>query len=328
MNSFGKIFRVEIFGESHGESVGVVIDGCPAGIDLKPEDLMPDIIRRQPGGLGTTKRVESDIPHIKSGVFQGRTTGSPIMIEFMNQNQESSDYDEFKMKPRPGQVDFVAMAKYRGFNDHRGGGHFSARLTVGLVAAGAIAKKILEGIDIKARIIEIGGSKNYQAKLEETASKGDTLGGIIECSVYNLPVGLGEPFFYSFESVIGQLLFSIPSIKAVEFGEGFKSAKMQGSEYNDTLMDISGKTMTNNCGGITGGLTNGNQIIFRAALRPPSSISKKQQTLNILNGNEEDLVIKGRHDICPALRSSVIIEAATAIGICDLTMINDMYKHK
>lgn len=328
MNSFGKVFRVEIFGESHGESVGVIIDGCPAGIDLSPEDLLPDIKRRQPGGLGTTKRIESDIPHIKSGVYQGRTTGSPIMIEFVNENKESSDYDEFKMKPRPGQVDFVAMAKYRGFNDHRGGGHFSARLTVGLVAAGAIAKKILEGIEIKAGIIEIGGSKNYQAKLEEAAAKGDTLGGIIECSVYNLPVGLGEPFFYSFESVIGQLLFSIPSIKAVEFGEGFKSAKMHGSEYNDTLMDISGKTMTNNCGGITGGLTNGNQIIFRAALRPPSSISKNQKTLNLLNGEEEDLVIKGRHDICPVLRASVIIEAAAAIGICDLTMINDMYKHK
>lgn len=328
MNSFGRIFRVEIFGESHGESVGVIIDGCPAGIELRPEDLMPDLKKRQAGGQGTTKRIESDIPHIKSGVYQDRTTGSPIMIEFSNENKESSDYDEFKAKPRPGQVDFVAGAKYLGFNDHRGGGHFSARLTVGLVAAGAIAKKILEGIDIKARIIEIGGSQDYQSKLEEATSKGDTLGGIIECSAYNLPVGLGEPFFYSFESVIGQLLFSIPSIKAVEFGEGFKAAKMQGSEYNDSLLDISGKTMTNNCGGVTGGLTNGNQIIFRAALRPPSSISKKQQTLNILNGKEEDLIIKGRHDICPALRASVIIEAAAAIGICDLTMINNMYKHK
>jgi len=319
---------VEIFGESHGESVGVIIDGCPAGIELKSEDLMPDLKKRQAGGQGTTKRIEKDIPRIKSGVYQNRTTGSPIMIEFNNENKESSDYDEFKAKPRPGQVDFVAGAKYRGFNDHRGGGHFSARLTVGLVAAGAIAKKILEGIDIKARIIEIGGSQDYQAKLDEATSKGDTLGGVIECSVYNLPVGLGEPFFYSFESVIGQLLFSIPSIKAVEFGEGFKAAKMHGSEYNDSLLDISGKTMTNNCGGVTGGLTNGNQIIFRAALRPPSSISKKQQTLNILNGKEEDLIIKGRHDTCPALRASVIIEAATAIGICDLTMINNMYKHK
>lgn len=328
MNSFGRVFKVQIFGESHGESVGVIVDGCPPGIELSEEDFIHDLIKRQPGQKGTTKRIEKDTPHIKSGVFNKRSTGSPIMIEFYNENKVSVDYEEFKTKPRPGQVDFVAAKKYNGFNDYRGGGHFSARLTVGLVAAGVIAKKIINNIQIKTRVVEVGGSANYQEKLKEAISEGDTLGGIIECSVYNIPIGLGEPFFDSIESVISYLVFSIPSIKGIEFGEGFRSAKMKGSEYNDTLLDISGRTMTNNSGGITGGLSNGNQIVFRAALRPPSSISKLQKTINTTTGKQEDLFIKGRHDICPALRAQIIIEAVTAIGVCDLLFMQKLIEHK
>ncbi|MBU4487275.1 MAG: chorismate synthase [Candidatus Delongbacteria bacterium] len=325
MNSFGRIFKVEIFGESHGESVGVIVGGCPPGIELCEDDFMTDLTKRQPGQKGTTKRIEKDIPHIKSGVFNMRSTGSPIMIEFYNENRESGDYEQFKTKPRPGQADFAADKKFKGFNDYRGGGHFSGRLTVGLVAAGVIAKKILKDIEIKTRILEIGGSQNYQDKLNEAISEGDTLGGIIECFVCNVPIGLGEPFFDSIESVISHLVFSIPSVKGIEFGKGFESAGMKGSEYNDTLLDLSGRTKTNNCGGITGGLSNGNQIIFRAALRPPSSILKSQMTINAVTGKEEELSVKGRHDVCAALRARIIIESVTAAGICDLLLINRIY---
>jgi chorismate synthase len=322
MNSFGRVFRVSIFGESHGESVGVIIDGCPPGIELNTDDFEADLGRRRPGVPGTTKRKESDVPNIKSGVKNGRTTGSPIMIEFLNENKNPEDYEQFKSVPRPGQVDFVAAKKYRGFNDHRGGGHFSARLTVGLVAAGVVAKNVMKGIDFKTRIVEVGGNGSYQTNIDKAIAEGDTLGGIIECSVYNLPVGLGEPFFDSVESVVSHIVFSVPSVKGIEFGEGFRAARMKGSEYNDVLFDLSGRTTTNNSGGITGGLSNGNQLVFRAALRPPSSISKIQKSLNISTGKPEEIMIAGRHDTCPALRAPVIIESAAAIAICDLLLLS------
>ncbi|MBN2858219.1 MAG: chorismate synthase [Candidatus Delongbacteria bacterium] len=322
MNSFGRNFIVEIFGESHGESVGVLIDGCPAGISVKTEDFDEDLRRRRPVQKGTTARKESDIPKIKSGIFNGRTTGSPILIEFDNDNTKSSDYDKFRTVPRPGQVDFIAGKKYSGYNDYRGGGHFSGRLTVGLVAAGVIAKKILQGTEFKARLIETDKTFNFKKEMEKAVKEGDTLGGLIECSVYGIPLGLGEPFFDSAESVISHIVFSVPSVKGIEFGEGFRSAQMKGSEYNDTLLDLSGRTVTNNCGGLTGGLTNGNKLMFRVVMRPPSSISKKQDSINLKTGKTEPLVIKGRHDVCPALRSPVIIEASAAIAICDLLLTN------
>jgi chorismate synthase len=320
MNSFGRNFIVEIFGESHGESVGILIDGCPSGIKIKPEDFDDDLRRRRPVQRGTTPRKESDIPKIKSGIFEGRTTGSPILIEFDNDNIKSTDYDKFRTVPRPGQVDFIAGKKYSGYNDYRGGGHFSGRLTAWLVAAGVIAKKILSGTEFKARLIETDKSFNFKKELEKAVKEGDTLGGLIECSVYGLPLGLGEPFFDSVESVISHIVFSVPSVKGIEFGEGFRSAQMNGSGYNDTLLDLNGRTVTNNCGGVTGGLTNGNQLIFRVAMRPPSSISKKQYSINLKTGKKEPLMIKGRHDVCPALRSPVIIEASAAIAVCDLVL--------
>lgn len=322
MNSFGKNFRVEIFGESHGESVGVIIDGCPAGISVNPEDFNNDLDRRRPVQKGTTARKERDIPMIKSGVFNGKTTGSPIMIEFDNENVNSNDYDKFKTVPRPGQADFAAGKKYSGNNDHRGGGHFSGRLTVGLVAAGVIAKKILTGIDFEAALKEAGGSERYDEVIEKAEAEGDTLGGIIECIINGLDAGVGEPFFDSAESVISHIVFSVPSVKGIEFGAGFRSAQIKGSEYNDSIQDVNGKTGTNNCGGITGGISNGNQLIFRVALRPPSSISKKQTSINLKTGKADTLKIEGRHDTCPALRTAVIVEASAAIAVCDLFLTN------
>ncbi|MBN2856771.1 MAG: chorismate synthase [Candidatus Delongbacteria bacterium] len=322
MNSFGTIFRIHIYGESHGPCVGVIIDGCPAGISLKTGDLISDLNRRKPLSKGTTERKESDIPNIKSGVFKGKTTGSPILIEFANENIRSRDYEKFRSVPRPGQADFSAGVKFGGFNDLRGGGHFSARLTLGLVAAGVIAKKILKGVKFSSDLVRAGGSAEINRSVLKAVKESDSIGGVIECRIDGLPAGVGEPFFNSLESAISHIVFSIPSVKGVEFGKGFASADMKGSEYNDRLVDVSGVTATNSCGGVTAGLSNGNRVFFRTAMRPPSSISKPQEALNLQTGKSEILAITGRHDVCPALRSSVIIEAAAAIAICDLYLIN------
>ena len=322
MNTFGRIFKISIFGESHGESTGVIIDGCPAGISLSATDLADDLTRRRPGAKGTTGRIEKDMPQIKSGLFKGFTTGSPILIEFTNENTVSSDYLKYKTVPRPGHVDFIAAKKHSDYNDHRGGGHFSGRITVGLVAAGVIAKKILRGVIFKTSLIEVGGEKNYKELVDETAKSGDSLGGIIECRIDHLPLCLGEPFFYSAESALSHILFAIPSVKGVEFGTGFGSSLMKGSDYNDALIDSTGKTKTNNSGGITGGLTNGNQLVFRVAMRPPSSIAKKQTAYDLIRSEIASISIDGRHDVCPALRAAVIVEAAASIALCDLYLLS------
>ncbi len=325
MNSFGRIFRVHIFGESHGRSVGVIIDGCPPGIKLDEKDLRKDLKRRMPGEAGTTARKETDVPHIKSGVFNNRTTGSPILIEFINEDIRSTDYEKFRTKPRPGQADFAAGVKYGGFNDYRGGGHFSARLTIGLVAAGAVAKKVLGGVKLKADLTGNEGCEDHHKLIKKCISEGDSAGGIITCIIKNLPIGIGELFFDSVESVISHAVFSVPSVKGIEFGAGFRSASMTGSEYNDIIVDLKGKTATNNCGGITGGLSNGNQICFRVALRPPSSVLKEQDTIDLKTGKKAVIKITGRHDVCPALRAPVIIEAAAAVAVCDLFMLSKIY---
>ena len=321
MNSFGRIFRVQIFGESHGDSVGVIIDGCPAGISINEIEFEYELNRRKSGTKGTTKRTEEDRPIFKSGIFEEKTTGTPILIEFENRDVRSKDYSKYKVIPRPGHVDFVAMKKYGGFNDYRGAGHFSGRLTVGLVAAGAIAKKIIEPLEIKANLLEVGGSRNIDNAVTKAIGEKDSIGGIIECRVNNVPVGLGEPFFDSVESLISHAIFSIPAIKAIEFGAGFECAKMRGSEFNDEIINTEGKTKTNNSGGINGGITNGNEIYFRVAVRPTPSISKPQKSINMKTGEQVDLTITGRHDVCIALRMPVIIESAVAIVLADLLMI-------
>ncbi|MDR1984996.1 MAG: chorismate synthase [Prevotellaceae bacterium] len=321
MNSFGRIFRISIFGESHGALVGICIDGCRQGIKLCENDFLHDIQRRKSGKQGTTLRIESDTPQIVSGVFNGFTTGSPITILFKNQNINSEDYLQFKTQPRPNHADFVAMKKFYGFNDYRGSGHFSGRLTLPLVAAGVIAKKNIPEININAKIIKVGGETDIDKTVESAISNGDSLGGIIECVAKNIPVGLGEPFFDSVESQIAHLAFSIPAIKGIEFGAGFSSANMRGSEHNDIIINEHGKTATNNAGGVVGGITNGNDLIFRVAVKPTSSIMKNQQTFDFENQKISDLKIHGRHDACIALRIPVIIEAITAIALADFILL-------
>lgn len=324
MNSFGRLFRVNVFGESHGESVGVNIDGVPYGIPLKREDFLPDLERRKAGAKGTTPRKEDDLPFLKSGVFNDHTTGAPITILFENNNTRSADYAKLREFPRPGHADFVASKKYGGFEDYRGGGHFSGRLTLNLVAAGVIAKKILgDGIQVKAVLKEVGGLPDAEKGLEAAIAAKDSVGGIVECTVDGLPIGWGEPFFDSVESNIAHAVFAIPAIKGVEFGAGFAAAKMKGLEHNDAIIDPNGKTATNNAGGVVGGITNGNQLVFRVAVKPTSSTPKEQQTLNIATGEVESFSVKGRHDLCIALRVPVVLEAVTAMVLADFKLIAD-----
>ncbi len=326
MNSFGTIFRVSIFGESHGPSVGIVIDGCPAGISLSAEDFITDIERRK-GGMqkGTTPRKEDDLPIFLSGIFNGKTTGAPLTIIFENNNTRSGDYEKLRSFPRPGHADFVASQKFGGFEDYRGGGHFSGRLTVCLVGAGVVAKKILslsaEQITCNATIKEIGGDTDIEKGLQKAIDAKDSVGGIVECVVQNLPIGLGEPFFNSAESLISHAVFAIPAIKGIEFGAGFAAAKMFGLEHNDALENKTGKTTTNHAGGILGGITNGNDLVFRVVVKPTSSTPKEQQTLNIETDTVETFSVKGRHDLCIALRVPVVLEAVTAFVLADLLFL-------
>lgn len=322
MNTFGRIFRVSLFGESHGTSVGVTIDGCPAGIPLVFADFENEINRRRSGAKGTTPRKEADIPRIMSGVFNDFTTGSPITILFENTNTRSRDYAALRETPRPGHADFVAMKKFGGFEDYRGGGHFSGRLTLGLVAAGVIARKIISPVSVNATLLSVGGNSNIDEAIDLAVEKGDSLGGLVECIATHMPIGLGEPFFDSAESLISHMLFAIPAIKGVEFGSGFAAAAMWGSEHNDKLISVDGITSTNYAGGINGGITNGNNLLFRVAVKPTSSTHQVQRTMNIRTGTMTDLEIEGRHDTCIALRVPVVVEAATAIVLADLMMLD------
>lgn len=484
MNSFGRIFRISLFGESHGDCVGITIDGCPAGLSLTPQDLAADLERRKGGKQkGTTPRQEEDFPLFKSGVFNGKTTGFPITILFENKNIRSEDYAKQRSIPRPGHADWVAHQKFGGFEDYRGGGHFSARMTAGLVAAGAIAKKLmanyltspqtplqrrgavedsdipgyitnspdqwrlnsdlakqsrqnrneaeaklweelrnrklsgfkfrrqhpieayipdfvclekklvvevdggyhdeeeqkrmdeiraltlkrndyqlirftnedvldkmkwvldeirrvllsesnspspLEGesegevltqVSIHAEVVEIGGEKDLEKGLQKAIDAKDSVGGIVECRVNGVPVGLGEPWIDSVESVLAHFLFAIPAVKGVEFGAGFAAARMFGSEHNDAIMEMSGKTKTNHAGGVVGGITNGNELVFRLAIKPTSSTPKEQESLNWDTEQVEKFSIKGRHDLCVALRAPVIVEAVTALVLIDFMML-------
>lgn len=495
MNSFGMLFRISIFGESHGECVGITIDGCPAGLPLTAEDMLPDLERRKGGqGKGTTPRKEDDYPLIKSGVFNGMTTGFPITILFENKNTRSEDYDKQRSIPRPGHADWVAHQKFGGHEDYRGGGHFSARLTTGIVAAGAIAKKLLmlgvsyygetspltplqgrgetggslkpgymttpveswtflaefarqnrknatpaedklwqeirnrkihgfkfrrqhpingfipdfvclpkkliieidgayhdeadqkkydelrtkwlaatkysilrftndEVIDntervvetignfllsesgspsplerelegevfpstiiINAYVSEIAGEKDLEQGLQKAIDAKDSVGGLVECRVSGLPVGLGEPYFDSLESALAHIVFAIPAVRGIEFGTGFAAAKMFGSEHNDAIEDMEGTTRTNHAGGVVGGISNGNELVFRLAVKPTSSTPKEQNSLNWETGTTEDFTIKGRHDLCVALRAPVIVEAVTAIVLADFMLLHQQIK--
>ena len=340
MNTFGRKFRVSIFGESHGELIGVVLDGVPAGLELSEQDFEQDILRRKSGARGTTPRIEADRPMIVSGVFEGHTTGAPLTITFKNTNTHSSDYELFAAMPRPGHADLTAALKWDDCQDPRGGGHFSGRLTLPVVAAGVVAKKMLADATmlddapvtaVQAYIVELGGiasadsaslemTDQWQAAIDQAIKEGDSLGAIIECTVPYIDPGYGEPFWDSVESLLAHAVFAIPGVRGIEFGDGFQAARMKGSEHNDPIGE-DGRPTKNGAGGANGGITNGAPLTFRVAFKPTSSIRKVQQTFNFMTGEMDTLEVPGRHDVCFALRAPVVVEAMTAIVLADLVSI-------
>jgi chorismate synthase len=333
MNSFGRIFKLTIFGESHGEFIGINIDGVKPGLDLSAKDFKQDLALRRPREKWTTKRKEEDEVNIISGLFNGKTTGAPLTLLIKNSDVNSHFYEENKFNPRPSHADFVAKIKYKGYNDYRGGGIFSGRLTAALVVAGTIAKKIIRNIFprilIKSEVIEVAGfpypSEDALLALKQAYDEQDSLGGIVKTEIKNCPAGLGEPFFDSFESNLSHLLFSIPGLKAVSFGSGIESSKMKGSIFNDIYINKDGKTLTNNTGGINGGITNGNEIFFTSYFRPASSIKKSQQTINIKTNEKVEISFNGRYDICYVLRTPIIVQAVTSIVLLDFIYINNSF---
>ena len=346
MNTFGRRYRVSIFGESHGELIGVTLDGVPAGLELSEQDFTEDILRRKSGAKGTTPRIEADQPMIVSGVFEGHTTGAPLTIVFKNTNTHSSDYSLFAAMPRPGHADLTAALKWDDCQDPRGGGHFSGRLTLPVVAAGVVAKKMLSDLTmldetpcnaVNAQIVELGGialkdvstsldmtdkqlPQEWKDVIDQAIKDGDSLGAIVECTVPNIDPGYGEPFWDSVESQIAHAVFAIPGVRAIEFGDGFNAAAMKGSEHNDPIGE-DGRPTKNGAGGINGGITNGAPISFRVAFKPTSSIRKAQQTFNFATGEMDTLEVPGRHDACFALRAPVVVEAMTAIVLADLALV-------
>lgn len=344
MDTLGAFFRVTLFGESHGPVVGAVIDGVLPGLPIAAEDFTEIIARRKTGGgrCGVSEREEDDIPEILSGVYDGCTTGAPIALIFRNKGQKSEDYAIFERIPRPGHADFTASVKYNYFNDPRGGGHFSGRLTLPLAAAGVIASKVIDSLcvpvqpqgdsaqlqcarycTIRAEVTEIGGEKSREGMekaIEESLASGDSVGGIVECRVTGIPAGLGEPFFDSVESLLSHAVFSIPGIRGIEFGDGFAAARMNGSQHNDPFTDSLGHTSKNGAGGINGGITNGNEICFRVAVKPASSIRRPQGTFDFVEERMATLEIPGRHDACIALRVPPVLESVTAMVLADLMM--------
>lgn len=332
MNTFGRKFRVSVFGESHGDMIGVVLDGVPAGLELSVTDFEADILRRKSGARGTTPRIESDMPTIASGVFEGHTTGAPLTITFRNSNTHSADYQLFSSMPRPGHADLTAALKWDDCHDPRGGGHFSGRLTLPIVAAGVVAKKILEDATvldetpvrrIDAKIVELGGEQkegdNWSVAIDKAIAEGDSLGAVVECVVPEIDPGYGEPFWDSLEASLAHAVFSIPGVRGIEFGDGFKAAAMKGSEHNDPI-GADFRPLKNGAGGMNGGITNGAPIVFRVAFKPTSSIRKAQQTFNFGKGEMDTLEVPGRHDVCFALRAPVVVEAMTAIVLADMVL--------
>ena len=338
MNTFGRKYRVSIFGESHGELIGVTLDGVPAGLELSEQDFEADILRRKSGAKGTTPRIEADQPMIVSGVFEGHTTGAPLTIVFKNTNTHSSDYSLFAAMPRPGHADLTAAMKWDDCQDPRGGGHFSGRLTLPIVAAGVVAKKMLSDMTmldetpcnaVQARIVELGGialgdasasldmPDAWKEAIDNAIKEGDSLGALVECTVPDIDPGYGEPFWDSVESCLAHAIFAIPGVRGLEFGDGFAAAAMKGSEHNDPIGE-DGRPVKNGSGGVNGGITNGAPIIFRVAFKPTASIRKAQQTYNFATGQMDTLEVPGRHDVCFALRAPVVVEAMTAIVLADL----------
>jgi len=320
---WGNNLKISLFGESHGPAIGVTLDGLPPGEAIDLEAVQRHMARRSPGGNATdTPRREADTPEILSGVFRGKTTGSPLCAVIRNTDARSGDYAEFVAKPRPGHADLTGAIRYKGFNDPRGGGHFSGRLTAPLVFAGAVCAQILErrGIEIKGErtFLSVQTARNGQ---ECPFSPGDSTGGIVECVATGIPAGLGDPIFGNVESRIASILFAIPAVKGVEFGAGFGVAKMRGSECNDAMFfDNAGNVSrrTNNAGGIEGGITNGMPLVVRCAFKPTPSIALPQETVNLATRKNDVIEIKGRHDSCIVPRAVVVVESAVAVAVLDI----------
>ncbi len=351
-NSFGKFFTITSFGESHGRCMGIIIDGCPAGLPTTEEDIQKELDKRKPGiGVIATTRVEEDKVEILSGIFNGHTTGAPICLLVWNKDIDSSEYEKMRFLPRPGHADYTAFMKYGGFNDFRGGGRFSGRITAAFVMAGAMAKKLLGliSIEVLAYTIEIGGIKaepkgfdeikenvkknplkcadlkaaeEMVRAIEKAKEEDDSIGGIVEGIALNVPIGLGEPVFDTLEGDLAKALFAIPAVKGVEFGSGFSAAGKRGSENNDPFIIRNGKivTVTNNAGGILGGISNGMPIVVRVAVKPTSSITKSQETVDIKNIQGASLAIKGRHDVCIVPRVVAVVESMMAVTLGDFAM--------
>lgn len=344
-SSYGENIRVTIFGQSHSPAIGMTLEGIPAGEAIDFEALSAFAARRAPGGQAySTSRKEADTPEFLSGLKDGITCGTPITAIIRNTDTRSGDYENLRTVPRPGHADYTANVKYNGYQDFAGGGHFSGRLTAPMVIAGGICRQILErnGIRIAARIAAIGGIKDegglteevlgkkfpvmsdakgekMLSKIAEAKAEGDSVGGIVECAVFGIPAGLGDPMFDGMENRIAQIVFGIPAVKGLEFGEGFAAAEMRGSENNDAFTVENGRvvTKTNHCGGILGGITNGMPLTFRAAFKPTPSIAKEQDSVNLSAMEPEKLTVRGRHDPCIVPRAVPVVEAAAAIAIYD-----------
>jgi chorismate synthase len=351
-NSLGTLFSLTVFGESHGRCVGVVVNGCPAGLPLSEADIQKDLDRRRAGNTSaSTSRKEEDRVEIFSGVFNGFTTGAPVCLLVRNRDTDDSEYKKIKSKLRPGHADLTARIKYGGFNDWRGGGMFSGRLTAAFVMAGAIARKLIGiiGIEVMAHTVAIGGIKAKQASIgdikkkavkdslfcadaraavkmaaliEKVKKEGDSLGGVIEGIAVNVPAGLGEPVFDTLEGDLAKALFAVPAVKGVEFGSGFGAAFKRGSENNDPFVIKNGKvvTATNNAGGISGGISNGMPLAVRVAVKPTASIATEQKTVDIDAMKETTIKVGGRHDVCIVPRAVPVVEAMMAVTLCDFAM--------
>ncbi len=351
-NSIGRIFTITSFGESHGNCVGIIIDGCPAGLAITAEDIQREVDKRRPGvWVAATARAEADKVEILSGLLNGHTTGAPVCLLVWNKDIDSSEYERMRFLPRPGHADYTAFIKYGGFNDFRGGGRFSGRITASFVMAGAVAKRLLSliGIEVLAHTVVIGGieaelkafneikgnvdknpvkcadlraAEEMARVIEQAKEEGDSVGGIIEGIALNVPVGLGEPVFDTLEGDLAKALFAIPAVKGVEFGSGFRAAGKRGSENNDPFTIRNGKivTATNNAGGILGGISNGMPIVVRVAIKPTPSIAKSQETLNLKDMENASLEVKGRHDACIVPRAVPVVESMLAVILCDFAM--------
>lgn len=328
MNTFGELFRITLYGESHQPAIGVLIDGVLPGLLIDETRIKDDLKRRNPDAIGTTPRKEPDRFEITSGHVNHITTGSPLHFMIRNENIQSKDYTHLKEHPRPGHADYVASVKYHNHHDFRGGGRFSGRLTAPIVMAGSIAKMMVP-YTFNHALVQ-AGTLTDMSQLDDYLSKvkaeGDSVGGIIEVTVTGLPVGLGEPMFEKVESKIGALLFSIPAVKGVEFGTGFSGITLKGSDFNDPIIDEQGTTKSNHSGGISGGITNSNPLVVRVFIKPTSSIQKAQSSFEKTTGEVKPLTVGGRHDVCIARRAGIVIENAVAICLADLMLLHNARK--